>query len=118
MKSRVSTADAPNGSRTLQVALDEVAPDGEVTRRFPDSSCLDCHPASLNAQSRFHPFESVAQSDSSSAGTVRYSVPVISGMIELFAGFKLVHCGMSFDSGTVVVKSMNRFLPTGQFILS
>ena len=118
VKSSVSSATAPNGSLTLHVAVDEVVPEGEVTSKLPVSSCLEVQPFSANAQFNAQPLESVAQSDNSSAVTVRYSVPVISGIIELLVGFALLHCGMSFDSGSVVVKSMNRFLPTGQFDLS
>ena len=86
VKSRVSTATAPNGSTIPQVATVEAAPDGEVTSRFPVSSCLALQPASVNVQSRFQPLESVAQSAKSSASTVRYSVPVINGIMELLFG--------------------------------
>ena len=118
VKSRVSSATAPNGSLTLHVAVDEVVPEGEVTNKFPVSSCLEVQPFSVNAQLSVQPFESVAQSDNSSAVTVRYSVPVINGTIELLFGLALVQTGISFDSGSVVVKSMNKFLPTGQSALS
>ena len=47
VKSRVSTATAPNGSTIPQVAIVEAAPDGEVTSRFPVSSCLALQPASV-----------------------------------------------------------------------
>ena len=67
VKSRVSSATAPNGSLTLQVAVEEVAPDGDETSRFPVSSCRELQPFSVNTQFRFQPFESVAQSDNSSA---------------------------------------------------
>ena len=118
MKSRVSSAVAPNGSLTLHVAIEDEAPDGEVTKKLPDSSCLELQPASANTQLIFQPFESLAQSDNSSLDTVRYSVPVIKGIMELLFGFILVHTGMSFDSGSAVVKSINKFLPTGQLDLS